>query len=148
MVSLTDGTRSADRTAAGGAAAKPSAANRSLTHTPTPRSKAGNGVCASTSSALPLSGRRADPLDLTTVERKGRPLAGSIAKSARSHIDGVREAPTFRPTEEEFRNPMEYMRKIATQGRKYGIVKIVPPESWNPDFAIDTKVWRSCCKIS
>jgi len=35
---------------------------------------------------------------------------------------------------------MEFMRKITPQGRKYGIVKIVPPDSWNPSFAINTEV--------
>lgn len=35
---------------------------------------------------------------------------------------------------------MEYMKKIAPEGRKYGIVKLVPPESWCPDFAVDTEV--------
>ena len=35
---------------------------------------------------------------------------------------------------------MEYMKKIASEGRKYGIVKLVPPESWCPDFAVDTEV--------
>lgn len=35
---------------------------------------------------------------------------------------------------------MTYVRSIADVGAKYGIIKIVPPESWNPDFAIDTEV--------
>ena len=33
---------------------------------------------------------------------------------------------------------MGYMRKISAEGRKYGIVRLIPPDSWNPDFAIDT----------
>lgn len=89
---------------------------------------------------IPLSARRAPPLDLASVERKGQPLAvGESRKRVRPH--GLQDAPTFRPTEEEFRDPMEYMRKIAPEGRKYGICKIIPPDGWNPDFAIDTEVF-------
>ncbi|MCJ1475760.1 hypothetical protein MMC13_004424 [Lambiella insularis] len=82
--------------------------------------------------------RRAPPLDMSTVERRGHPLAvRETNKRVRPH--GLQEAPTFRPTEEEFKDPMAYMRKIAAEGRKYGICKIIPPENWNPSFAIDTE---------
>lgn len=88
---------------------------------------------------IPFSARRAPPLDMSTVERKGHPLAARESnKRIRPH--GLQDAPTFRPTEDEFRDPMEYMRKIAPEGRKYGICKIIPPEGWKPDFAIDTEV--------
>lgn len=59
-------------------------------------------------------------------------------KRIRPH--GLQDAPTFRPTADEFRDPMEYIRKIAPEGRKYGICKIIPPEGWTPGFAIDTEV--------
>ncbi|KAK5245940.1 hypothetical protein LTR16_007182, partial [Cryomyces antarcticus] len=87
---------------------------------------------------LPLSARRAQRLDMSSVERRGQPHTGREApKKVRPH--GLDEAPTFRPTEEEFRDPMEYMKKIAPEGSKYGIAKIIPPDGWNPDFAIDTE---------
>jgi [histone H3]-trimethyl-L-lysine4 demethylase len=90
--------------------------------------------------ALPLSARQAESLDLNTVERRGHPTESKETDSKPSRPHGLQEAPTFRPTEEEFKNPMEYIRKIAPEGRKYGIAKIIPPDGWNPDFAIDTKV--------
>lgn len=61
-------------------------------------------------------------------------------KPKQNRLFGIPEAPSYYPTEEEWREPMEYMRKIAPEGSKYGIVKIVPPESWNPSFAINTEV--------
>jgi histone demethylase JARID1 len=88
---------------------------------------------------VPLSARRSAPLDLSTVERRGQPNAGrEPTKRVRPH--GLQEAPTFRPTEEEFKDPNEYIRKIAPEGAKYGICRVIPPENWNPPFAVDTEV--------
>lgn len=98
-----------------------------------------NGMGASMSApTFPYSARRAQPLDMRTVERKGHPSSRDPPTRTRPH--GLLEAPTFRPTEAEFRDPMEYIRSISEKASKYGICKIIPPDDWNPDFAIDTEV--------
>jgi hypothetical protein len=40
--------------------------------------------------------------------------------------------PIFRPTDEEFKNPIEYLEKLFTQNRvqEYGCIKIIPPKSF------------------
>ncbi|WPH03898.1 PLU-1-domain-containing protein [Acrodontium crateriforme] len=97
-----------------------------------------NGPPSGNNHTIPLSARRAEPLDLRTVERRGQPnQAPERPKPTRPY--DIPEAPTFWPTDEEFRDPMEYIRKISPEGSKYGIVRIVPPESWNPTFAINTE---------
>ncbi|KAF2483535.1 PLU-1-like protein-domain-containing protein [Neohortaea acidophila] len=108
-----------------------------------------NGPPSGNNHAIPLSARRAEPLDLTTVERRGQPF-GAIRLPAismpskqqppkKNRLFGIPDAPVYRPSEDEFREPMEYIRKIAPEGSKYGIVKIIPPDTWNPTFAINTE---------
>ncbi|CAF3460522.1 unnamed protein product [Fusarium graminearum] len=86
----------------------------------------------------PLSSLSSTALDLTSVERRGQPTAvREKVKESRPH--GLQEAPTYRPTEEDWRDPFEYLRKITPEAKKFGICKIIPPDSWNPEFAIDTE---------
>ncbi|KAL8664558.1 MAG: hypothetical protein Q9202_002967 [Teloschistes flavicans] len=97
-----------------------------------------NGRYPTYAAHIPLSARRAPPLDMSTVEQRGHPMAvRETNKRIRPH--GLQDAPTFRPTEDEFRDPMDYIKKIAPEGRKYGICKIIPPQGWTPGFAVDTE---------
>ncbi|CDW52309.1 lysine specific demethylase 5a [Trichuris trichiura] len=41
-------------------------------------------------------------------------------------------APVVFPTAAEFSNPFSYFRSLKLRYEKFGIVKIVPPEGWNP----------------
>jgi len=130
---------------AGGGSTGFTAANK-----PIPDGVTGTPPPAKTAKAMPsqhnapFSARTSAALDLNTVERRGQPTQATDPGPKHTRLHDIPEAPTYRPTEEEFKDPMEYMNKIASEGRKYGIVKIVPPTSWNPDFGIDTTVRFLC----
>jgi hypothetical protein len=61
-----------------------------------------------------------------------------VAEKERIELEDIPEMKTFRPTEEEFTNPIEYAEKLYKQGaHKYGTVKIIPPASFKPPMAFD-----------
>ena len=46
------------------------------------------------------------------------------------------EAPTFRPSLEEFKNPIQYIQSIFEIGVRFGLALITPPEGWAPEVHI------------
>lgn len=58
----------------------------------------------------------------------------------RKSIFGLSKAPTFTPTLEEFQNPLAYIASISAVGSTFGIIKIIPPKKWKPDFSLDPQV--------
>ncbi|XP_037927459.1 lysine-specific demethylase lid isoform X2 [Teleopsis dalmanni] len=61
----------------------------------------------------------------------------SMNKNEGFNFDPPPECPVFRPTVDEFKNPLAYISKIRPIAEKCGIAKILPPESWSPPFAVD-----------
>lgn len=133
---------SAPASAAASSRASPAIGSSATTNGTKPKATTqiqGNGYHP-TNSQIPLSSMRSAPLDLASVERRGQHTSNNKEVAKRSRPHGLEEAPTFRPTQEEFKDPFQYIRKISSEAKKFGICKIIPPDSWNPDFAIDTEV--------
>jgi len=56
-----------------------------------------------------------------------------------SPLDDIEEVKIFRPTEEEFKDPMRYIEHLyyKEKANNYGIVKIIPPPGFRPPLAFD-----------
>ncbi|KAK9475800.1 hypothetical protein V1514DRAFT_322780 [Lipomyces japonicus] len=115
---------------------RPSHAHNSTTSTavtavPTPLTN--HGIPSVTSRPRP----RAQRLELNSEEERVPRTLKPPPKSNRPL--GLVEAPTYYPTEQEFKDPFRYIETISSEGKKYGIIKIVPPDNWQPGFALDTE---------
>ncbi|XP_073316103.1 lysine-specific demethylase JMJ17 [Primulina huaijiensis] len=72
-------------------------------------------------------------------EEKKKVLMGGCSDdlSSSSGSRNVPAGPVFYPSEEEFKDPLDYINMIRPEAEPYGICKIVPPSSWKPPFALD-----------
>lgn len=74
---------------------------------------------------------------------KGRPravqrggLGQNLSVSSTSSLN-IPSGPVYYPNEDEFKDPLEFIRKIRAEAEPYGICKIVPPKNWKPPFALN-----------
>jgi len=45
-------------------------------------------------------------------------------------LEKTNDSPVFHPSEEEFRDPVAYIKRIRCDAEKFGVCVIVPPDSW------------------
>ncbi|KAI0701172.1 PLU-1-like protein-domain-containing protein [Cytidiella melzeri] len=76
---------------------------------------------------------------LSTVKTPYPRLTPSKAKE---RPFGLTDCPTFRPTPEQFKDPMAYIKSISENAKSYGMCKIVPPLGWAMPFVTDTESFR------
>lgn len=66
--------------------------------------------------------------------RVGLSVGGGAAVTALKEpsLSEIPEAPVYRPSEEEFRDPIAFVQAIRERAEGAGICRIVPPKSWRP----------------
>ncbi|XP_071438879.1 lysine-specific demethylase 5A isoform X2 [Hetaerina americana] len=65
-------------------------------------------------------------------------MADSVPLTLRDiHFTPPPEALVFRPDNEDFKDPLAYINRIRPVAAKYGICKIIPPDDWQPPFAVN-----------
>ncbi|KAL4247157.1 [histone H3]-trimethyl-L-lysine(4) demethylase [Abortiporus biennis] len=78
-------------------------------------------------------------LDMSTVKT---PNPKNSPSKPRERPFGITDCPTFRPTPEQWKDPMGYIKSIAEGARSYGMCKIIPPLGWDMPFVTDTETFR------
>ena len=76
-------------------------------------------------------------LDLSTVKT---PNPRNAPSKPKERPFGLTDCPTFRPTPEQFKDPLAYIKSISENAKSYGMCKIIPPLGWSVPFVTDTEV--------
>lgn len=65
-----------------------------------------------------------------------------------SHLfANIPEAPTFKPSVEEFKNPITYIESIRPIAEKFGICKIIPPDEYEIECVLSLRSFKFKTKI-
>ncbi|KAI0080843.1 hypothetical protein K474DRAFT_1657340 [Panus rudis PR-1116 ss-1] len=78
-------------------------------------------------------------LDMSTVKT---PNPNNSPSKPLERPFGLTDCPTFRPTREQWKDPLAYIKSISESARTYGMCKIVPPLGWDMPFVTDTEQFR------
>ncbi|MES1910850.1 MAG: hypothetical protein MHM6MM_003376 [Cercozoa sp. M6MM] len=70
------------------------------------------------------------------------PEQASGVRFSECDMRSIPEAPTLRPTKQEFERPMEFLARAFPLCRDYGIVRIVPPRGWRAPMSLDRRRFR------
>ncbi|CAJ2650651.1 unnamed protein product [Trifolium pratense] len=71
---------------------------------------------------------------------KGKPRSvekGVVGPNLTVSSPAIPSAPVYYPTDDEFKDPLDFIHKIRHEAEPFGICKIVPPNNWKPPFALD-----------
>jgi len=61
----------------------------------------------------------------------------SVALEKKVEITDIDDAPIYRPSIEEFADPLRYIRHIRHEAEQFGICKIIPPDGWYTVFSVE-----------
>jgi histone demethylase JARID1 len=78
----------------------------------------------------------------------GKSVMGSLGQ-ARDSINALNlvEAPVYRPTPEQFADPLRFIASIREEAEPYGICRIIPPDDWQPKFDIEREKFKFPTRI-
>eukprot|EP00468_Gymnochlora_sp_CCMP2014_P010035 CAMPEP_0167748648 /NCGR_PEP_ID=MMETSP0110_2-20121227/4953_1 /TAXON_ID=629695 /ORGANISM="Gymnochlora sp., Strain CCMP2014" /LENGTH=590 /DNA_ID=CAMNT_0007633683 /DNA_START=13 /DNA_END=1786 /DNA_ORIENTATION=+ len=80
-----------------------------------------------------------EPEDREEAALLKKAILNSLATAKRVKPSELPLSPVFRPSPEEFKDPIGYIKKLHAVGMGYGAIHIVPPKTWKPAFAINSK---------
>ncbi|XP_056163678.1 putative lysine-specific demethylase JMJ16 isoform X2 [Syzygium oleosum] len=74
--------------------------------------------------------------------KRGADAVQAVGASENAITCILEEAPVFRPTEEEFGDPLRYLTSLHQRAEAYGICRVVPPPSWKPPCHLtEQNIW-------
>lgn len=78
-------------------------------------------------------------------EPQPEPSTSSMSNNQRNKqqapkLGTLTEAPIFRPTEKEFQDPIEYIERITPLAQRFGICRIIPPDSFKPECRVSDEM--------